>query len=135
MKHVILAVATLGGLLTAPLAFGFGEPTHSKIEISSAPAGDQMEFTFKVVASDGHTVTFDAPWKLDLKKHEGLTFETAALNKTTMDEKLPGWKVKTTAQPAAGQGDLEYQLIAFICTTDKTQCYREVHKGKHPWKK
>jgi hypothetical protein len=131
MKRLLVATFAL---FTATTVFAFGEPTHSKIEVAATPAGDQMEFTFKVIANEGHAVTFDAPWKLDLKKHDGLAFDKAALNKADMDEKIPGWKVKTSAKPANAQGEMEYQLVAFICTTNKTQCYREVHKGKAAWK-
>lgn len=115
------------------VAYGFGEPKHSKIEITSAPSGEQLEFTFKISPTAGHAVTFEAPWKLDLKNHDGLTFASSSFNKDNMDEALPGYKVKTNAKPGKGTGDFEYSLVSFICTTDKTTCYREVHKGKHSW--
>jgi len=115
------------------MAFGFGEPKHSKIEITNAAAGDQLELTFKVTANAGHLATFEAPWKLDLKNHDGLTFASSTLNKENMDEALPGYKVKTSAKPGKQNGEFEYSLVSFICTSDKTTCYREVHKGKHSW--
>lgn len=130
---LFLAIAAVFTFATS--AFGFGEPTHSKVEISAAPVGDTMEFTFKIIANEGHKVTFDAPWKFELKKHDGLTFANSAFNKDNMDAAIPGFKVKTTAPAVGAAGDLEYSLVSFICTTDKTQCYREVHKGKYAWKK
>ena len=130
---LLLSLAAMFAL--SATVFGFGEPTHSKIEITAAPNGDSTEFTFKILANKGYAVTFDAPWKLDLKKHEGLTFASSALSKNNMDEAIPGFKVKTTAQAGAAAGDIEYSLVSFICTTDKTICYREVHKGKYSWKK
>ncbi len=120
-------------LMFAGVASGFGEPKNSKIEITSAPAGDQLEFTFKISANAGHTVTFEAPWKLEVKNHDGLAFASSTFNKDNMDEALPGYKVKTNAKPTKQNGEFEYSLVSFICTSDKTTCYREVHKGKHPW--
>ena len=120
-------------LMFTGLAYGFGEPKNSKIEITSAPAGDQLEFTFKISANAGHAVTFEAPWKLDIKNHDGLAFANSSFNKNNMDEALPGYKVKTNAKPGKQNGEFEYSLVSFICTSDKTTCYREVHKGKHPW--
>ncbi len=120
-------------LMFAGAAFGFGEPKNSKIEITSAAVGDQLEFTFKISANAGHAVTFEAPWKLDVKNHDGLAFASSSFNKDNMDEALPGYKVKTNAKPAKQNGEFEYSLVSFICTSDKTTCYREVHKGKHSW--
>ena len=126
-------LSALSFLFCTTFAFGFGEPKNSKVEITSANAGDQLEFTFKVSANAGHSVTFEAPWKLDLKNHDGLAFASSSFNKDNMDEALPGYKVKTNAKPGKQSGEFEYSLVSFICTTDKTTCYREVHKGKHPW--
>lgn len=127
--------ATFFALAISQAAYGFGQPKHSKVEINAAPSGDKMALTFKIVATEGHAVTFDAPWKLDIKKHDGLTFGKATFSKADMDEKLPGWSLTSSTQPAQAAGDIEYQLVSFICTADKTQCYREVHKGTYGWKK
>jgi len=114
-------------------AYGFGEPKHSKIDVTSATTGEQMEFTFKITANAGHIVTFEAPWKLDLKKHDGLVFSSSSFSKDNMDEALPGYKIKTNTKPGQKNGEFDFSLVSFICTSDKTTCYREVHKGKHSW--
>ena len=120
-------------LMFTGLAYGFGEPKNSKIEITSAPAGDHLEFTFKISANAGHAVTCEAPWKLDIKNHDGLAFANSSFNKNNMDKALPGYTVKPNAKPGKQHGEFEYSLVSFICTSDKTTCYREVHKGKHTW--
>ena len=38
------------------------------------------------------------------------------------------------AKPEKPAGEVEYSMVAFVCTKDKAQCFREVHKGKVPWK-
>lgn len=128
-----VGLSALALLMFTGAAFGFGEPKNSKVEITTASSGDQIEFTFKVSANAGHAVTFEAPWKLDLKNHDGLSFANSSFNKDNMDEALPGYKVKTNAKPAKQNGEFDFSLVSFICTSDKTTCYREVHKGKHSW--
>ena len=116
-------------------ALGFGEPVHSKVEAQSVKGKSGLEFQFKIVPNEKMVATFDAPWKFEIKKHDGLDFKATKFKKTDMDEKLPGFTVATTAAPASAKGELEYKLTAFICTASKTHCYREVHKGKVAWNK
>ena len=81
------------------------------------------------------STTFDAPWKFEISKHEGLEFKSTKLKKSDLDEKLPGFTLTTTKAPSAAKGEVEYMMTAFICTEAKTNCYREVHKGKLAWSK
>ena len=122
-------------MFAAQAALGLGEPVNSKVEVTTKKDDGKkaVTFEFKIVPNDGMVVTFDAPWKLDIKDKDGLAvFEKASLGKPDMDEKLPGFIV--TSKPNAGsKGKLEYTLVAFICTKDKTACYREVHKGAADW--
>jgi len=50
-----------------------------------------------------------------------------------MDEKLPGFVVATAGKPAKAKGELDYTMVAFVCTKEKTQCFREVYNGKAAW--
>lgn len=124
-----IAILALGGAATA---FGFGKPENSKVEANAKLDGGNVQLTFKVLANDGHLITLDAPWKLTLKSHDGLTFTQEAFSKKDMKEELPGWVVASTAASKA-TGDVSWELAAFICTKDKTACYREVHEGKTNW--
>jgi hypothetical protein len=123
-------------LVAAYVGFGFGaKPEHSTVDVSTKQNGANTEFTFKINPNKGMALTLDAPWKLSLKNTDGLTFAATDLNKTAMDDKLPGYVVTTTAAPGKAAGKLGYALTAFVCTEDKTQCYREVHQGEVDWKK
>ena len=124
---------TIGMALASASAFGFGEPKHSSVDVETKKAGDKMTFNFKIQPNEGMKATFDAPWTLEIKGHDGLSFSQTKMTKSELDEKLPGFSVTTLAGPSSAKGELEYQLTSFICTTDKTQCFREVHKGKAPW--
>ncbi len=131
MRAMRTLIAVLVSCSAVP-AFGFGKPENSKVESSAKLDGANVQLTFKVLANEGHVVTLDAPWKLTLKTHDGLTFAQAAFSKKDMKEELPGWIVASTAASKA-TGDVSWELAAFICTKDKTSCYREVHEGKTNW--
>lgn len=115
--------------------FAIGEPKYSKVAAKAEAAQSKLEFEFKIDSTDSDmALSFEAPWKLELVNADGITFSSMKLNKAKMDEKLPGWKVQTVSAPTKNQGELAYKLTAFICTKNKTKCFREIHKGKVPWK-
>lgn len=123
-------------LIAAFIGFGFGnKPEHSSVEVTSTKKGDNLEFTFKVKPTAGIHITLEAPWKLALKQTDGLAFASTDLNKAAMDDKLPGYVVATTAAPGKVSGKMAYALTAFVCTENKTQCFREVHNGEVDWQK
>ena len=130
MRNPVLTCALV---IVSVTAYGFGKPQHSKVSVQSTPKDGNLEFVFKIEPNSDMSVTFDAPWTLDIKNAEGLTLSKEKLKKSDLDQKLPGFKVSTTAAPKAKSGEVEYKLVSFICTKDKTRCYREVHKGKHNW--
>lgn len=122
-------------LLTLCLAStALAAPEHAKIDAAAQSAGDKLQLTFKVVPDAGLHANMEGPWKLELKNTDGLALVKTTFAKGDMDDKLPGFVVQTTAKPAKLGGDVDYTLTAFVCTDDKTQCYREVHTGKLPWK-
>lgn len=115
----------------AGAAYGFGKPQHSAVEVDVKDDAGGKQFVLKVKPNSDMVVTLDAPWKLEVKGHEGLAFAKTTFNKADMDDKLPGFVV--TGKTDKAKGDLEYSLTSFICTKDKTQCFREVHTGKQAW--
>jgi len=115
-------------------AFAFDEPKNSSVAVEAKPLGQNLQLAFKVSPRAGLHINLEGPWKLELKNAGGLAFAKTTLVRADMDEKLPGFVLTTTAKPAQVSGEVAYKLIAFVCTNDKTQCYRDVHTGKAPWK-
>ena len=124
-------------LFLLPLHFAFLEPTHSKLQITSVYGSDNtVSFTFKVVPEPGMKVTKDAPWKLSITNYGGLNlakgnepFETK-----DFDSSLAGFTFKSGPVSAGEKsGKISYQLRSFICTSDKSTCYPELHKGDYVW--
>lgn len=136
IKSLIGAILPLSILL-----MGFAEPKHSKVEVSPKKSGQQLEWTFKVTPNPNMVATFEeAPWSLTLKDTKGLKFEGATADAKSgqvkfahdkLDQSLPGYKVKATASEKTGK--MKYEFHTFICTKEKSRCYREVHKGDLNW--
>ncbi len=127
------ALCTVTFIATAAPAWGMGQPEHSAVAVTSSPAGEQLALTFKIDLKNAMVVNLEGPWKLELKSSDGLAFASTTLDKAAFDEKMPGYKLTTTAKPTKPAGTVNYTLTAFVCTKDKTRCFREVHQGAHQW--
>lgn len=129
MKKVIFATmlaATPGAVAAAEL--------HGTVKVDVVPAGDSLEFKFTNVPNAGLVINLEGPWKLELKKSDGLAFAKTTLARGDLNESDASYKLTTSGKPTKGEGELEYKFITFVCTKDKTTCYRDVHEGKTPWK-
>lgn len=85
------------------------------------------QLTFQIQANEGLALSFDAPWSLKLKPGLGTEFKTNHLSRRDFETSLPGFKVETIKNFSKMQ--FEYDLTAFICLADKSQCFREVLTG------
>lgn len=76
--------------------------------------------TLKVKAKKNMKLNIKAPWKLKIKSEKsGCNFNPL------FKKEIPGFNFK-----ACKSSHIEYEMIGFSCTTDKSQCFREVLKGK-----
>lgn len=130
-RHFAILAAVGIGMASSALALN--EPKNSTVDVQAKDEGGKLQFTFKITPNEGHVVTLDAPWSLELGG-DNLAFEKTKLKKPEMDDKIPGFVVATTGAPKSATGDLTYKLVSFICKKDKTACYREIHEGKYGWK-
>ncbi len=131
MKKTMLAAL----LLASGLAVGLADaPKNGSVTVESKAQGDNLEFTFKAQAKEGMEINLEGPWKLDVKGHDGLNLAKTSFPKGEMNEKLPGFVFATAGKPTKDSGELEYTMVAFVCTKEKTQCFREVYTGKAGWK-
>ena len=127
-------LAALMFTLSMPMAFA-NAPKHAEVEAKASPQADgSVSFSLKVVPNKGMKTSLDAPWKLNVLKNDGLTFKSTELKKADLDGALPGFSFASVGKPSAASGKLDYKMTAFICTEDKTQCYRDVLEGTVEWK-
>lgn len=119
-------------LALSSTAWALGANDHSTVSVQTVVKGDGLALTFKVSPASGLHINMEGPWTLEIKNPTGLSMAKTTFRKTDMDEKIPGFAV-TGAKPEAPHGSFDYQLTAFVCTNDKTQCYRDVLTGKADW--
>jgi hypothetical protein len=102
---------------------------HSSVAVIQKveKGSNEVALRFAVSAGKGVHLNLDAPWSLQLDEVKGITLARSKFDKKDFDEKSGQFAVKVTK--SAKQGELRYKLVAFTCTADKKQCYREVHKG------
>jgi hypothetical protein len=114
----------------------FGETSNATVEVVQEAQGEKVALTFKVVPQNNLVVNDEGPWALNLAPSQDFAkkIEKVKYTKSDFDFKIPGIKIAIPT-PEKAQEDLEYSLTAFICTADKTRCYREVIKAKHVVKK
>ncbi len=124
----------IASVLAAASATALAADVHSKVKVDTVPDGDNLVFTFTNVPDDGLVTNLEGPWKLDLKSAPGLKLAKTTFARAELDEKNASFSFKTTAKPEGKEGVIEYKFITFVCTKDKTTCYRDVHEGKADWK-
>jgi len=107
----------------------------SKVEAKVEPSKSGLAFHFHVVPDAGLHINQEGPWQLEIKAAPGLTFASTTLKKDAVDFALPGFTLATTVPPSQSSGSVTYKLIAFVCTDDKAQCFRDVLSGEVAWKR
>ena len=108
---------------------------QSELAATASFEQDKVKLTFKVVPAKDMIVNFDAPWKLEITKAEGLSFAKNRYERSDMNDTLPGYLIASAAPVHATSGDVAYSAVVFVCDKDKTRCFREVHAGSVSWKK
>ena len=130
----LIGIWYLGWLTAAPQLLA-GEH-RAQVTIRAMPVQQsQMRIEIKVEPNEGFQLTTEnAPWSLKLSGVQGAD---PGLAKTVwkgaeLVSLLPQGSIDI--QPKASGAfsppeSLNYELIAFVCTSDKTQCFREVYRG------
>jgi len=128
-------VVLIAGMLfgSTPLLAAADAVKHSQVTATSKRSGDKLHFEFKVGVPEGLVLNKDGPWALKIVKADGLAFPKNRLGVADFQDGLPGFKTETMAKPGSA-GKVEYEATVFVCTKEKTTCYRDVHKGSVDWK-
>lgn len=136
MKKAFALGLVMATSLSSSLLFGFGEK-HSSVETKTKVVGSNLEIELLVKPDAGLHVTKDGPWSVTFTEAPGLTLEMkdGKYVNRSFDEKIPGFKVVAPVDPKAKSGSISYEVRAFVCTDNKTQCYPQQLTGKIDWKK
>ena len=123
IKAILITMATV---LISSEAFGAGK---AQIEVTGKPQADKrIEFTFKTYPVGDLVINKEGPWKLEIISSGKIKFDKTEYKRADWKEDLAGF----TALGSASKGNSEtikYKLVAFVCTKDKSQCFREVVDG------
>lgn len=132
MKIYKLNIIGVSLVLSASFLMAEAKEVHSQVsERVTISADGKLSFEFEVKTK--LAMNWEAPWLLQLNKYEHLSFDKVKFKRGDMDDKLPGFKIATKSKPGGDKGTLDYKLIAFVCTKDKSKCFRDVHKGSFAW--
>lgn len=119
ITYVLLSAYATLGIASEPSKLS--NDKYSQVVIEKVKNKGDIKFNFKVKIAEGIKYNWDGPWKFKFKG-EGVTEKT--MGTSDFDKTLGGYAVTVPADSKS----LEYRLTAFVCTKDKTRCFREVHK-------
>ena len=91
----------------------------------------KIRFDFKTIPAKGLKINTDGPWSLELKSHTGLELAKEKLGRAEFQEAIPGFSL--LGKPTEKSGKIDFKLVVFVCTAEKTQCFRDVHQGSINW--
>lgn len=99
------------------------------VEITATELKDKkIELSFTTKAATGLVINTDGPWKLSIK-------DAGTIKLDKMEYKREDWNEKNATFTAAGvpsakkTSEINYKMIVFVCTKEKSQCFREVVEG------
>ena len=126
MKNYFKLISVLGCsvlLTTTALAM---KPGKANVEVTAKLQPDKgVELNFKTVPTGDLVINKDGPWKLQIVSAGKLKLEKNELKRADWKEDLAGFSLKSA--PAKTKSEtIKFKLTAFICTKDKSQCFREV---------
>ena len=108
-------------------AFAAGKSTA---EISAKTLKEnKVELTFVTKAADGLVINHDGPWKLTVSDSGSIKLDKSEFKKEDWNEKNASFTA-VGVTGAKKNSDIKYKMITFVCTKDKSQCFREVLDGQ-----
>ncbi len=121
----IFAALCAFGLSLGALA---AERVH--VDINSQWKQETLNIQFKIQTSKDLKLNLEAPWKLKLADPAAKAFAKATFSKADFDTKLPGYTVVSRVKKNELPASLSYELTAYVCSHDGTQCYHDVVKDE-----
>jgi hypothetical protein len=113
----------IGAMATGKVA------SKATVEVTALSQSDsRVQFTFKTIPIGDLVVNKEGPWKLEIISSGKLQFDKKELKRADWKEDIAGFSL--TSAPAKTKSEkIKYKLVAFVCTKDKSQCFREVLQG------
>ena len=109
------------------------ETQRVRLEIAETWQKHKLELKFKFTPTKGLKLNLEAPWQLKVGTKGSDFFALKILTRKEWNKDLPGFVVSEKIMIKEFQ--IPYEWIAFSCTEDKSQCFRETLKGHFVWPK
>jgi hypothetical protein len=122
----------IGLVFLITLSTAYSKTMHSKLVISKnqVKTSDEIQLQFKIIPLNGMSYNTVGPSKLKLTSIGKDPKNILVKSKNEFDEKIPGFTVSLKSTQETGP-KFDYKFISFVCTSDKSHCYRDVHKGTY----
>lgn len=127
-RHPIAAAAV--SLSIIPCAYGANQRKAEVKLTGSYISPTNLNVSVEVAPIAGHQITLEnAPWMLTFSTKKG-NLKKAGFTAKEFAQDLPKSKIGLEFEASALGEMPTYKLVSFICTNNKTQCFREIYKGK-----
>ncbi len=127
--NLTLLIVSIASFSSPSFAAAKG-PAKAKVEVTSVKEKNGAKLIFKTVPTDGLVINAEGPWKLEIKNIMGAKTTVTELKRSDWKEETAGFEVPVTIDGKAKTADVQFKLISFVCTKDKSQCFREVVEDK-----
>jgi hypothetical protein len=117
-------LAVLGTVVGSLTSYAAGRAT---VEVGTSKTPPTLIFTTK--PANDLAINAEGPWKLEIKSIKGATVEEKEFKRPQWKESIGGFEVPVKLT-GGKKIDVEYKMTTFVCTKDKSMCYREVVEGK-----
>ncbi len=115
--------------------YSFGKPDHSEISVQYTQKEENGKFVFKATPKGALVANFSsAPWSMKIRNSTNIEFIKKILDVGMLDKNLPGFHLSATLNNRE-DFSFDFDFVAFVCTKDKTKCYRDSHKRTCHWDK
>ena len=99
------------------------------VEVSAKLQPDKrVELTFKTIPATDLVINKDGPWKLEITFPGKLSFDKKEYKRPDWKEDIAGFTALSGPSKVKSES-IKYKMTSFVCTKDKTQCFREVIEG------
>jgi hypothetical protein len=85
---------------------------------------------FTTLPADGLKINADGPWKLVIKSVTGGKVATTEFQRPEWKEEIAGFEIPLQADKFSKDVEVAFKMTTFVCTKDKSTCYREVVEDK-----
>jgi len=131
MSHILQKSLCVSFIAVASTGFAAGKAT---IKVSPHLDGNKTLLTFATIPGDGLKINGEGPWKLEIKSHKGFKPSNTEFKRPEWQEDVAGFQVPVTIEKGMKSGEVSYKMTTFVCTKDKSTCYREVVEGTEAFK-